>query len=305
MTSSDIDALPPEAADLARRLARGELLGATRNLVAIGSMLAAIAANGTSPDTLASVIGYFHRTRGQETCAVANGLALLAADLPSDEPGPILERRADWFETASRRWNDVIAAAAREIIPVGATVVAFDYSSVVAAVLRQGQDHARWRIVIPESRPLGGGRPFVEELGPNRIARFVSDAALARTIRDADVVLIGAETVFADGSCHNTVGSLTAAICADHLEVPLFVATPLLKFAPAEDLPAPESAGVRDFGDLVGPLPWVLTMQPENERVPPGLIRAYLTEQGMVAPDGFKSEAVAAFRAFRRELAEL
>ena len=303
MTLSELDALPAEAADLARRIDAGELLGATRNLVAIGSMLATIASNGSSSDTLASVIGYFHRTRGRETCAVANGLALLAADLPAVRPGKVLERRAAWFDTASRRWNQAIAAAARQVIPAGATVVAFDYSSVVATVLGEGQAHEQWQIVIPESRALGGGWPFIEELGADRITGLVPDAALARTIRCADAVLIGAESVFGDGSCHNTVGSLTAAICADHLDVPLHVATPLLKYASTQALPPPESAGARDFGDLVGQLPGVLTMQPENERVAPELIRSYLTEQGVVAPDGFRAAARAALDVFGRELA--
>lgn len=279
MNVPDITTLPAEAAELAHRMHAGEQLGAMRNLTSIGSVLATVASQHGDSDALDRVIEYFRRTRGSVTQAVANGLDLLAHDLPADGTAACLERRASWLQEANDRWNLAIAEAAIDAIGQHATVVAFDYSSVVSAVLQHGHDRRGWRIVVPESRALDGGRPFVDELGPVAISSVVPDVAMGRSIRDADAVLIGAETFFADGSCHNTLGSLTAALCAAQLQTAFHVATPLLKYAGAT-VAASECSGSRDFADRFGRVPGADTLQPENERVPGELITSYFTEVG-------------------------
>lgn len=285
MSRSDTDGdLPAAAAELANRIATGELLGATRNVVAIGKMLGEVAAHDGSDLALVNrVVDYFQATRGCETRAVANGLELLTHGLGETDVAQELRRRAAWFASTVENWNGQIAATALKTLGENVRVVAYDYSSVVAAVLRAGCSQRSWQVVVPESRTLDGGRPYVTELAGRGLAAVVPDAALARATRDADAVLLGAETLFADGSCHNTLGSLTAAVCAGHWHVPVYVATSLLKFA-GEDKEADEASGTRDFAAQYGAVPGVRTSQPENERIPGELITAYITELGILQP---------------------
>ena len=301
MSAPSINGLPPVAADLAQRLEAGEMLGATRNLVAIGNVLATVAATYDDQSVLHRAVDYFRSTRGREARAVANGLDLLTAALPPGDLAACLERRANWFSSASDRWTRDITSAAIARIGDGARVIAFDYSSVVAAVLHQGYQQQRWRIIVPESRALDGGRPYLEDLGSQVVSSVVPDAALGRETAAADVVLIGAETCFEDGSCHNTLGSLTAALCARHFEVPFLVVTPLLKFA-GKGAPSAEGSGERDFGQRFGAVPGVLMTQPENERVPAELITTYLTEMGEVAPEQLAETAERALQVSAAEL---
>jgi ribose 1,5-bisphosphate isomerase len=305
VTTTDLDLLPPAALELVHRIEAGQLLGATRNVVAIGELLADLAHEHISPAELGSVIRYFQDTRGAESQAVANGLDLLTEGWQQLDADPVglavrLRARADWFAQASGRWSEAITSSAGAVFEDGARIVAFDYSSIVATLLAVRGPEVGWRVTIPESRALEGGRPYLEELPSALVDMVVPDVALGRAIRDADVVVIGAESCYADGSCHNTVGSLTAALCAESVGTPFYVATPLLKYCAAT--PVPESSGQRDFADLFGPVAGVDTVLPENERVPAELITGYLTERGQLRPSDLAAESGAGFADVRNAL---
>ena len=58
---------------------------------------------------------------------------------------------------------------------------------------------------------------------------FVADAAMLSVLDKVDIVFIGAETFYPDGTAFNTVGSdILAELCIQH-NVPYYVLTPLLK----------------------------------------------------------------------------
>ena len=58
---------------------------------------------------------------------------------------------------------------------------------------------------------------------------FLADAAMLSVLDQVDMVFIGAETFYPDGTAFNTVGSdMLAELCALH-HVPYYVLTPLLK----------------------------------------------------------------------------
>src|SRR5688572_19998238 len=135
-----------------------------------------------------------------------------------------------------------------------------------SATAREALIHAvAARFVGPASDPVGDGRAFAAELAEAGLTTDVvahSDAAHA--VESVGVLLLGADTVFRDGSLLNKVHTDPLTKAATNAGVPVIVACEVLKLAP--DDPA----------------------EPDEERVdltPPEQITSYVTEEGEYAPD--------------------
>ena len=111
------------------------------------------------------------------------------------------------------------------------TLLLYDYSSTVAAISALGQEHGvSFRCIVPESRALDGGRPYVAPLlRAGHSVHVIPDCALYQYIPTCDAAFIGSETYYPDGTCFNTVGSELTALLCSRFHVPFYVPTPLLK----------------------------------------------------------------------------
>ena len=224
---------------------------------------------------------------------VAAEEASAAADARSGDVGPVRRaavaqaRRitAGWDQTARR-----IARHAQTVVPKG-PVLTHSHSATVIAVLerlaKQGSP-----IVVTESNPLGEGRTAARLLaGRGLPVRLIADAQAGLFVSQMAAVLVGADTVFADGSVVNKVGTLALALLARQRRVPFFVATESLKVAPGrweetgETLPLDASPGEPPavYFDVT----------------PPRLITALITEDGVFGPSAGGGLAPLARRARR------
>jgi ribose 1,5-bisphosphate isomerase len=120
------------------------------------------------------------------------------------------------------------------------------------------------RVVCTVSEPIGEGRPFAEELrGAGLSVDLVADADGPHAAETVDLLLVGADTVFRDGSLVNKIGTAGLAEAAQEAGVRVLVAAEVIKLAPE---------GPRD---------------PEEERfdlTPPELIDEIVTEEGAYPP---------------------
>jgi ribose 1,5-bisphosphate isomerase len=87
-------------------------------------------------------------------------------------------------------------------------------------------------------------------------------------------VLLGADTVFRDGTICNKIGTIPLARAARDAEVPVVVAAELIKLAPVPGAHAP------DLADFEREL---------FELIPADLITEVVTEEGAFAPDDLAS----------------
>ena len=233
-------------------------------------------------------------TRGAEAPVVGNTTRILLdglASLPADERAAALKTRIEnWTEEAERRLIRLVEAAVATI-GIGRTVIAYDYSSTVAAVVEAlWRTDPRPRVIVPESRGIAGGRRYLEAFTQAGIAvRFVLDAAFEHILDNRSVVLLGAESIRCDGSLANTIGSRPLARLARWRGCPVYGCTDLLKL----DLRSYRGIFVepeaRLFNHLLdgAELPndaAVTTVAPELEIVPPELLTAFLTDHGPVPP---------------------
>jgi translation initiation factor 2B subunit (eIF-2B alpha/beta/delta family) len=91
------------------------------------------------------------------------------------------------------------------------------------------------RVVCTVSEPGGEGRELVEELrGEGLTADLVDDPDAEHAVGTVNLLLIGADTVFRDGSLVNKVGTTDLAKAAKKAGVPVMVACEVIKLSPAE-----------------------------------------------------------------------
>jgi len=123
------------------------------------------------------------------------------------------------------------------------------------------------RLCCTVSAPFEEGRRLAEELrGEGLAAELVDDGDVLDALASASLVLVGADTVYEDGSCKNKIGTRPLAEAAQGLGVPVVVACEVLKFAPIQ---APEAADEPDLRDVT----------------PAELVDRIVTEEGTLPPE--------------------
>jgi len=128
------------------------------------------------------------------------------------------------------------------------------------------------KVVCTVSSPQDEGRAFAEELRANGLeVELVEDDEAPARLEWASLLLLGADTVFHDGTLCNKAGTRVLAEAAARQGVPAIVACEVVKLAPiaAADAPA-------------------LTA-PEFELTPAELIDCVVTEEGTVSPDELRA----------------
>lgn len=303
--STSLPSLPPGAAEHLAAFEDPALLGASRQIAIASDLLASLVQEhpGSPAEVvrdLRAVAAYLIDRRGASTQAIPNALAQLLADSAAWD-----QRSPDDFRNQAlaairghaartQRDRDRVTAIGVTVTADAQRILAYDYSSSVAAILREhGTTRAPSTVVIPEARSLNGGRRIVEDLTGARLTlEFVPDAALSSLLRTCDLALMGAETVGADGSCYNTTGSLGVALACDYWRVPLFVPTTLIKID-ARTLTGYQRPMPPLHDDRLGGLTqgWPSTLRarvrvasPDLDQVPARLITGYITEAGLLPP---------------------
>jgi translation initiation factor 2B subunit (eIF-2B alpha/beta/delta family) len=89
------------------------------------------------------------------------------------------------------------------------------------------------RVICTVSAPFEEGRSFAEDLRAEGLdVELVEDDDARDALEHASLVLIGADTIFHDGSICNKIGTATIAAAAGELGVPVVVASEVIKLAP-------------------------------------------------------------------------
>ena len=312
-SAENVPQLPPlsESAQLVvDQLLSGEFLGASRNIRQINDLFVSIAQEWGAPSTeeliqtLVATGDYLIATRGRNTPAIANAIRLILRKLddPSfSSPGEVktlIETRRTEFNALSLRNADLIAEFGANLLANSKVVLAFDYSSSIMAVLDRLADRGqKLQVIVPESRCLDGGRPIAAEATAcGHSVTFIVDMAFSHFLPQTDAVLIGAETIFANGDCWNTVGSYPLAVMAERYQVPYYVPTELIKIDPRSFVGGQKPIRPHDYASILSfpgsfQYPELISVTaPDLDRVPASLITAYITPVGVIRPDHVWSE---------------
>jgi translation initiation factor eIF-2B subunit delta len=147
---------------------------------------------------------------------------------------PRVRRAVQAFLEQLTHMHKGMTPAALGLLPPGARILTFSYSSSVLTVLLEA--HARQRlsaVFCTESRPMLEGQRLARELARAGIAVELGvDAAIATFAERADMALVGADSVTAQGVI-NKLGTTSLALTSRHADTPCYVVADRHKWFPA------------------------------------------------------------------------
>ena len=143
-----------------------------------------------------------------------------------------------------------------------------------SATVREAVVHARpARVVCAVTEPHEEGRALADELAAEGLAvDVVADDDAAHAVTTVDLLLLGADSVFRDGSLVNKAGTADLAAAANDAAVRVVVACETFKLTPVD--PSAEGSWV-DHVDA----------DEQFDLVPADRVDRYVTEEGAFAPD--------------------
>lgn len=170
-----------------------------------------------------------------------------ASHLPAEDLRRLVEDEGSALIAGRDRAGHSIAIQLRPRLE-DALVLTHSASATVREALLYGSPA---RVVCTVSAPFEEGRAFAETLrGEGLEAELVEDADAIGALEHVSLFLIGADTIFLDGSVCNKVGTATIAAAARELGVPVVVASEVIKLAPIGPAEALEQIQGEQFFDV-------------------------------------------------------
>jgi translation initiation factor eIF-2B subunit delta len=175
---------------------------------------------------------------------------------------------------------DRIAHHVAELIDMDSVILTHSYSSTVMHCFKV-LAKKNVRAIVTESRPGDEGLRAAHKLVEFAIStEFITDAQLGLFVPLAHAVLVGADSILADGSVVNKAGTKLIALAAHDAGVPMYVCTESFKRSQMgfDEVQLEEMSGA----ELGGPnLPHVTTRNIYFDITPPELITAWISEHGV------------------------
>ncbi|MGH8066411.1 MAG: translation initiation factor eIF-2B [Candidatus Entotheonellia bacterium] len=218
---------------------------------------------------------------------LANTILLrLESAAAQEEVQPPVRRAVQAFLEQGAHANRRLALETLGLLPRGARILTFSYSSSVLAVLLEA--HARQRLSVvfcTESRPMLEGQRFTRELTQAGIAvEFGVDAAIATFTKRAHMALVGADSITVQGIV-NKLGTTSLALACRHVGIPCYVVGDRHKWSPA-------AAATPEFNQLKpeaevwrDPPAGVSIRNAYFECTPMELFRGIIGEDGLRGPE--------------------
>lgn len=212
----------------------------------------------------------------------------MASQATINELKSMFSENAEKYRTWSENARTMIACYGAEIIPDGGIVFTFTLSETVLRTLREAWNLKKtFKVLVTESRPNNDGLVTTELLNKDGILVGVSvDACIGELVPQADIMMVGAEAIMADGSAVCKVGTYPSALVAKANGVPVFVVVDTLKFNITSSL------GLPLWMEPISRSNVLPTNSPNRasvighlfDQTPPELIRGIVTERGILSP---------------------
>ena len=316
--SSHDTGVHPEVEATATAIAEMEIRGAATIADAAAAALStqAEASEADTPEALRGELRAaarrLHDTR-PTAVSLPNALRYVLKDLDggADEaPDGVAALRETVIDRAAE-FRASVAAAQSELGRIGAnrlrdgdTVMTHCHSTdALACVEAALEDGKRISAVVKETRPRKQGHITARQLREWGVpVTLIVDSAARRHLADVDHVLVGADSIAADGSVINKIGTSGLAVLARDRGVPVMVAAATIKLHPetltghtveierraerevlADEERAELEAGVGEQstdGD-----PELTVDNPAFDVTPPRYVDAIVTERGQFPPE--------------------
>ncbi|MHA1520094.1 MAG: translation initiation factor eIF-2B [Promethearchaeota archaeon] len=197
--------------------------------------------------------------------AMRNGLMFILGKIRHDQKQGLDVNIAEMAEIYGNEYLSIIKEAKRRIAKYGARLIPDNllnpfivqthcHSSVVEGILIEAKKQGKnFKVISTETRPFYQGRITSKKLTDHGIdVTMVVDSAMrwAANNMDTDLIIIGADAVTSEGTVLNKIGSRLLALVAHEEHIPLYVATPLLKYNPGTAFGNYEKIEMRDDHEI-------------------------------------------------------
>lgn len=131
--------------------------------------------------------------------------------------------------------KECIAEIGAKRIRDNSVVFTHCHSSTVTHLLSKAKkDGKTFEVICTETRPVFQGRITAKEMLALGVkTTFIVDSAARSFMRNADLVIVGADAITSEGNVINKIGTSTIALLAHEARKPFYVVSELLKFDPA------------------------------------------------------------------------
>lgn len=157
----------------------------------------------------------------------------------------------------------------------------------VGALVETAQRNRRLRVFATETRPFRQGLVTARALAQAGVdVTLILDNAAAYILETEHVtrIVLGADTITADGTVYNKIGTRQLALVAKALRIPILVCAESQKFSPYTLRGEPVPIEERDVREVVDPseVPGAKIRNPVFDATPPALVSRYVTERGVL-----------------------
>jgi ribose 1,5-bisphosphate isomerase len=205
---------------------------------------------------------------------------------------------ADVVSSSSSQFLRDLEASKERIAEIGAkrvrdgmVVFTHCHSSTVTHLLRKAkEDGKRFEVICTETRPVFQGRITAKEMLALGVeTTFIVDSAARSFMRDADLVIVGADAITSEGNVINKIGTGTIALLAHEARKPFYVVAELLKFDPATVCGDYEKIEERSPEEVWKDAPEKLTVRnPAFDVTRRDFIHGVICEEGIIPPHSIK-----------------
>ncbi|KAA3478468.1 translation initiation factor eIF-2B subunit alpha-like [Gossypium australe] len=206
-----------------------------------------------------------------------------------------LIERAEKFGEISYKARRIIAMLSQDFIFDGCTILVHGFSRVVLEVLKTAaQNKKHFRVFCTEGRPDRTGLRLSNELAKLDVpVKLLIDSAVAYTMDEVDMVLVGADGVVESGGIINMMGTYQIALVSHSMNKPVYVAAESYKFARLYPLDQKDMGPALRTIDFGVPIPSKVEVEKSaRDYTPPQYLTLLFTDLGVLTPSVVSDELI-------------
>ncbi|CAM8934544.1 unnamed protein product [Rhodiola kirilowii] len=206
-----------------------------------------------------------------------------------------LIERAEKFGEISNKARKIIAMLSQDFIFDGCTILVHGFSRVVLEVLKLAAANKKlFRVFCTEGRPDRTGLRVSNEMAKLDVpVKLILDSAVAYTMDEVDMVLVGADGVVESGGIINVIGTYQIALVAHSMNKPVYVAAESYKFARLYPLDQKDMVPALRPIDFGVPIPSKVEVETSaRDYTPPQYLSLLFTDIGVLTPSVVSDELI-------------
>ncbi|KAL9671964.1 hypothetical protein QQ045_009538 [Rhodiola kirilowii] len=206
-----------------------------------------------------------------------------------------LIERAEKFGEISYKARKIIAMLSQDFIFDGCTILVHGFSRVVLEVLKLAASNKKlFRVFCTEGRPDRTGLRVSNELAKLDVpVKLILDSAVAYTMDEVDMVLVGADGVLESGGIINVIGTYQIALVAHSMNKPVYVAAESYKFARLYPLDQKDMVPALRPIDFGVPIPSKVEVETSaRDYTHPQYLTLLFTDLGVLTPSVVSDELI-------------